>query len=81
MKKKIIQLNQLAVLLTAALLELMSLALTQNVNHELLSVLLLDQLQKIRNEGLILKDTDGPGCHKITVNSAGTITATAVTCP
>ena len=52
-----------------------------HVNYELLSVLLLDQLQKIRNEGLILKDVDGPGCHKITVNSAGTITATAVTCP
>jgi hypothetical protein len=52
-----------------------------HVNYELLPVLLLDQLQKIRNEGLILKDTDGPGCHKITVNSAGTITATAVTCP
>jgi hypothetical protein len=52
-----------------------------HVNYELLSVLLLDQLQKIRNEGLILKDTDGPGCHKITVNSNGVIMTTPVPCP
>ncbi len=47
MKKKIIQLNQLAALLTAAMLGLMSLAFAQNVNYELISVLLVDQLQKI----------------------------------
>jgi formylmethanofuran dehydrogenase subunit D len=34
-----------------------------------------------QGNGIILKDTDGTGCHRITVNSAGTITATAVTCP
>jgi hypothetical protein len=50
------------------------------VKYELLSVLLLDQLQKIRNEGLILKDADGPGCHKITVNSNGEIMTTSVPC-
>ncbi len=31
--------------------------------------------------GIILRDTDGAGCHRITVNSAGTLSATAVTCP
>jgi hypothetical protein len=31
--------------------------------------------------GLILKDSDGNGCHKILVNSSGTITATSVSCP
>jgi hypothetical protein len=34
-----------------------------------------------QGNGIILRDTDGTGCHRITVNSAGTITATAVTCP
>jgi prepilin-type N-terminal cleavage/methylation domain-containing protein len=33
-----------------------------------------------QGNGIILRDTDGTGCHRITVNSAGTITATAVTC-
>ncbi len=34
-----------------------------------------------QSNGLILKDTNGSGCHRITVNSAGSISATAVTCP
>jgi hypothetical protein len=34
-----------------------------------------------QGNGIILRDTDGTGCHRITVNSAGTITTTAVTCP
>jgi hypothetical protein len=34
-----------------------------------------------QGNGLILRDTSGTGCHRITVTSGGTITATAVTCP
>jgi len=34
-----------------------------------------------QGNGIILRDTDGSGCHRITVNSAGTITATSITCP
>jgi hypothetical protein len=34
-----------------------------------------------QGNGIILRDTDGTGCHRITVNSAGTTTATAVACP
>lgn len=34
-----------------------------------------------QGNGVILRDTDGAGCHRITVNTAGTITATVVTCP
>ncbi len=36
---------------------------------------------KTQGNGVILKDTDAATCHRITVNSAGTITATGVTCP
>ena len=31
--------------------------------------------------GIILRDTDGAGCHRITVNTAGVLTATAMACP
>lgn len=34
-----------------------------------------------QSNGIILRDTDGSGCHRITINSAGTITSTAVPCP
>lgn len=34
-----------------------------------------------QGNGVILRDTDGAGCHRLTVNTAGTITATAITCP
>jgi hypothetical protein len=34
-----------------------------------------------QNNGLILRDTDGSGCHKITINSAGVIAAATITCP
>jgi hypothetical protein len=30
--------------------------------------------------GIILRDTDGTGCHRITVNSAGEITAEGIAC-
>ena len=31
--------------------------------------------------GIILRDTDGTGCHRITVNTAGSLITTVVTCP
>lgn len=34
-----------------------------------------------QGNGLILKDSDGAGCHRITVNTAGTISAASTTCP
>jgi hypothetical protein len=40
-----------------------------------------DAYIQTQGKGLILRDTDGSGCHRITVNSGGTITATAVSCP
>ena len=32
-------------------------------------------------KGLIIKDSDGAGCHRITVNGAGTISAASTSCP
>jgi hypothetical protein len=34
-----------------------------------------------QGSGLILKATDGANCYRITVNNAGTLSTTAVTCP
>lgn len=31
--------------------------------------------------GIILRDTDGAGCHRITVDSSGTLSAVVATCP
>ena len=31
--------------------------------------------------GIILRDTDGLGCHRITVDSVGTLSAAVVACP
>jgi len=32
-------------------------------------------------KGVVIKDSDGAGCHRVTVNTAGTISAASVTCP
>lgn len=34
-----------------------------------------------QGNGVIIHDSDGAGCHRITVNTAGTISAASVTCP
>jgi hypothetical protein len=36
---------------------------------------------KTQNNGIILRATDGANCFRVTVNNAGTLKATAVTCP
>ena len=40
-----------------------------------------DVYVETQGNGIILKDTNGTGCHRLTVNSAGTMSAAAVTCP
>jgi hypothetical protein len=35
----------------------------------------------VQGQGVVLRDTDGAGCHRVTVNTAGTISAASVTCP
>jgi hypothetical protein len=40
-----------------------------------------DVLISTSGKGVIIKDSDGAGCHRITVNTAGTISATSIACP
>jgi hypothetical protein len=40
-----------------------------------------DVYVQTQGNGIILRDTDGAGCHRITVNTAGTIAANVVACP
>lgn len=40
-----------------------------------------DVFVETQGKGIILKATDGPGCFRVTVNNAGTLTATSVACP
>lgn len=40
-----------------------------------------DVYVETQGKGIILKATDGPGCFRVTVNSAGTLAATSITCP
>ena len=40
-----------------------------------------DAYVETQGSGVILKATDGPNCFRLTVNNAGTLSTTAVTCP
>jgi hypothetical protein len=34
-----------------------------------------------QGKGVVLRDTDGAGCHRLTINTAGVVATTSVTCP
>ena len=45
------------------------------------NVTLVETAGDVYSLGIILRDSDGPGCHRITVNTAGLLAITAMACP